>query len=176
MRGQGFIRNSSVTTIVKDKYREILVKLNMGSGLTPDEKEFVVHNEDRFSRDINCIGPCTAAIANIHIEAEGGGRRRTRRTRRRKTRGGVNKPGYRDTNPEDAPSGAQGHGTAVLARLAAENQGGLASTRKITGLPRVTEDSNENSRSTSTWRRKEGRRPAVKGLFGRARRRITRRR
>ena len=103
-----------------------------------------------------------------------GGRRRrkTRRSRRRKTRGGV------ETNPKGSPNGFGASGTAALAALAGRSaqQRALASTSGITGLPRVTEDPNENADSTSTRRKKE-QRESVSGLFEKkGARRITRRR
>ena len=65
----------------------------------------------------------------------GKSRRRKTRGRRRKTRGGDDeKPGYRDTNPSKAPSGAQTRGTEALANLAARaNQARLASTPAVGG-------------------------------------------
>ena len=101
----------------------------------------------------------------------GGRRRKTRRSRRRKTRGGV------ETNPKGSPNGFGASGTAALAALAGRSaqQQALADTSGITGLPRVTEDPNENADSTSTRRKKE-QRESVSGLFGKKGARRTRRR
>lgn len=98
------------------------------------------------------------------------GRRKTRRSRRRKTRGGV------ETNPKGSPNGYGASGTAALAaRLRSAKQQEMASTSRITGLPRVPEG-DENGPSTTTMRKEDGPRGPVSGLFEKKGARRTRRR
>lgn len=78
-----FVTGPTGTRIQVIDYNTVRTKLNGRKKLEPDERAFVVDNEARFAKDMDCNSSCKDAVAVIHIKGSG----RTRHARRRKTRG-----------------------------------------------------------------------------------------